>query len=66
MGVLSASRGERYIEKHHTGTEHEEADPEGSEPATSEHEVEDGGSGVLEPNIPAGTQRATTTTEAEG
>jgi hypothetical protein len=66
LGVLSASRGERYIEKHHTGTEHEEADPEGSEPATSEHEVEDGGSGVLEANIPAGTQRATTTTEAEG
>ena len=63
VGVLSASRGERYIEKHHT-EEHEVTEPEGGG-----HEDEGGGEADtgLEANIPAGTQRATTTTtEAEG
>ncbi len=63
MGVLSASRGERYIEKHHT-EEHEVTEPEGGG-----HGDEGGGEAGpgLEANIPAGTQRATTTTtEAEG
>ncbi len=63
IGVVSAGRGERYIEKHHTD-EHEVTEPEGAG-----HGDEGGGEADtgLEANIPAGTQRATTTTtEAEG
>jgi hypothetical protein len=54
VGVVSASRGERYIEPHH----HEE-----------EHEGETGeeGDGGLHPLTPEGTEiGTTTTTEAEG
>lgn len=59
-GVVSASRGERYIERH-------EAEPEVGGGELEVGESEDEAPSGLEPNIPAGTERlVTTTTEAEG
>lgn len=53
-GVVSASRGERFIEHHEPA--HDAGDDHGGEAPEG-----------LEPNIPAGTERrTTTTTEAEG
>lgn len=80
-GVVAAARGERTIEPHHAGhgteASHDEAEgeddhgeategesPEAEEPHEAD-EAEEGGTG-LRPYVPAGTNRATTTTEAEG
>ncbi|MDP1821568.1 MAG: hypothetical protein Q8K58_16955 [Acidimicrobiales bacterium] len=72
LGVASAARGERTIEHHEP--EHPAADPDdhssegGADDAEAEEDAPPAATGYnVRPNIPAGTQRAsTTTTEAEG
>jgi hypothetical protein len=66
-GIAAAARGERTIEPHHTEhVEDEHPEEPGVLPEDGGEAEADAGTG-LRPNVPEGTQRATTTTtEAEG
>jgi hypothetical protein len=62
LGVVAAARGERTIERHEAEHGADDA-PEAEEPAAEEPASDTG----IRPHVPAGTERAsTTTTEAAG
>jgi hypothetical protein len=71
IGVVAAARGERTIEPHHAEHAEDQAEDHAEEPADGESENpaddEPATESGIRPHVPAGTERAsTTTTEAEG
>jgi len=68
IGVVAAARGERTIEPHHAEEGEDHAGEPAEDPSPEEPAHEDpAAEGGIRPHVPAGTERAsTTTTEAEG